>query len=511
MVLRHPTHNVFEDPQQNRYYRVFCERTAFALSGFFDSDLWGRLILQACHQEPFVKHAVVALGALDKTMDIAEEVEQDLGRTGLPMVTLKRDGVNRVVEEHQFALLHYNKSIKLMRESTGGLDDDYHLRNVLISCLLIVCFEIFHGNMHAALRQAQIGINLLADWIRKYPFGTRGLAVSGLASPSPGIIDDELVQTFARLERQCVTFLKSGFQFERSKEIALGATESFQSMPGQFSTLKEARAYYVLVDRFDVHTTIVSLSSHSSSPNRTVYGQIPYRMFGGHKEGIPRQDEQIHYTKQKPPEGLRKIFEMNQIALSRWMSAFEPVLTRSRTPEGRCDYLGATILLMRLKSTTLASQRPLADEKTFHKAHLGDFIEIVGLAREVLTLASTGSSKRRTRFMFDTSTIGLLYFMTNFCRNRTVRRQAIALLEDFPGREGAWDSGMAARLARFQLEMEEQGIAGDEEHVPEVRRLVPVNLETTLSERKMEFSYFWPEENGVDGAKQELRYQKLTW
>lgn len=52
---------------ENRYFRYFQEGTAPDLAGPFNEAIWTRLILQACQHEPFVKHGVIAIAALDKS------------------------------------------------------------------------------------------------------------------------------------------------------------------------------------------------------------------------------------------------------------------------------------------------------------------------------------------------------------------------------------------------------------------------------------------------------------
>ena len=51
------------------YFVTFRDRKSRELSGYFESDVWKRLILQVCHAEPFASHCAVAIGALTKTND----------------------------------------------------------------------------------------------------------------------------------------------------------------------------------------------------------------------------------------------------------------------------------------------------------------------------------------------------------------------------------------------------------------------------------------------------------
>jgi hypothetical protein len=51
-----------------RYYQLFCDQTASELGGYFPTDFWNRIVLQESLSKPLIRHAVVATGALAKTL-----------------------------------------------------------------------------------------------------------------------------------------------------------------------------------------------------------------------------------------------------------------------------------------------------------------------------------------------------------------------------------------------------------------------------------------------------------
>jgi hypothetical protein len=76
-----------------------------------------------------------------------------------------------------------------MREDSARGQD---LRYTLVTCLIIIWFEAFHGNH--ALTQTLIDVNLMMDWMNSHP---RGFILSfGHTSPARDVIEDELVQMF---------------------------------------------------------------------------------------------------------------------------------------------------------------------------------------------------------------------------------------------------------------------------------------------------------------------------
>lgn len=54
--------------EERRYYQLFCDQTASELGGYFPTDFWNRIVLQEPLSEPFIRHAVVAIRALTKTL-----------------------------------------------------------------------------------------------------------------------------------------------------------------------------------------------------------------------------------------------------------------------------------------------------------------------------------------------------------------------------------------------------------------------------------------------------------
>jgi hypothetical protein len=96
------------------------QRTSPQLAGFFGSDFWERLILQAAYHESAVRHAIVAIGS------VHEQFEHQTAMVD----------VNRV-----FALEQYNLAIRgllvpLSQSGKRGVDV------CLISCILFTCFEV---------------------------------------------------------------------------------------------------------------------------------------------------------------------------------------------------------------------------------------------------------------------------------------------------------------------------------------------------------------------------------
>ena len=68
-ISRSPSIPLLHDETEAHYFQIYCERTATKIGGYWENGIWSRLIIQVCHQEPFARHAVVSVGALDLAME----------------------------------------------------------------------------------------------------------------------------------------------------------------------------------------------------------------------------------------------------------------------------------------------------------------------------------------------------------------------------------------------------------------------------------------------------------
>ena len=114
-----PSFDPNASPQSNHAFAFFIQKTSPQLAGFFGSNFWERLILQAAYHESAIRHAAIAIGSLHEQLYQTEAL----------------DGSN------PFALEHYNLAIRsllgpLAQNKKRGIDV------CLISCMLFTCFEV---------------------------------------------------------------------------------------------------------------------------------------------------------------------------------------------------------------------------------------------------------------------------------------------------------------------------------------------------------------------------------
>ncbi|KAE8446181.1 hypothetical protein EG329_012406 [Mollisiaceae sp. DMI_Dod_QoI] len=263
-LLLQPRNTLFRTEQESRYFRLFCDEVAVLLSGVFDLPLWNRLIFQTAEQEESVRHGIVSIGALQKIVDSRKEQGD---RYPAPSAA--------VDDHHRFAIQQYSKAIKQMRDAISS--QKHSLRNTLLTCLLIICFESLHGNHESAMAQMQIGIslledfissrrnslhhsiqnqtqnsNIIPDWILPDNPEATTLPSFALESPAPDIIEDDLLHAFGRLDIQANSFIESR-PIHYHMEMKNYGSDCISHMPATFSSVHEARRYYELVMRRLMH------------------------------------------------------------------------------------------------------------------------------------------------------------------------------------------------------------------------------------------------------------------
>jgi hypothetical protein len=113
-----PEYQLTESDQERRSFQFFCTETVRILSGVFNPIFWTRLVLQATHHEPAIRHGAIALGALHRNLEISS-----------------RDELNT------FAMQQYGKAIRCLVKPI----QERHRQAAdvaLITCVLFISFEV---------------------------------------------------------------------------------------------------------------------------------------------------------------------------------------------------------------------------------------------------------------------------------------------------------------------------------------------------------------------------------
>jgi hypothetical protein len=315
-LISNPAITLFETETEHHYFDFFLQHTSNKLSHNVASVIWTSIVPQACVQDWSIRYAVVAIAALDK---IAESVV--LGCDVRSMVDCFGFRQSGAAKHYNIAVKQYDRALKAMgSELTAGAN--HNIRNILIFCLLTISFETYIGNQEAGDIQALMGNNLLSSWLQRARSARPFLVESCVSSPSPDILEDDIIHAFIRLRQRAGTAYTRGTSWRIKPE----EDEAVKCMPREFSTLRDAKIFWELVER-RIEWSRISQDKASPAVNSDSY--------------------YISQTLIQMDTSDSSVIEENVSAVAMWTDAFNGVFARSRTPMGKADYLGATIIKMR--------------------------------------------------------------------------------------------------------------------------------------------------------------------
>lgn len=75
------------------------------MTSFFKDDFWSRTVLQIAHQEPTVRHALVALSALHEGLP-RNDFNRQWMHPGLHQYNLALQGLREIPQDHEFLHVH---------------------------------------------------------------------------------------------------------------------------------------------------------------------------------------------------------------------------------------------------------------------------------------------------------------------------------------------------------------------------------------------------------------------
>lgn len=459
--------------EEGLYFQLFRERTASELSGFFDSAFWARSVLQECHGASAIRHAVVALGALYKTLDKTNE-----SPPGSPSSNASPyDSARR---HWEMAFRQYANALSALIKADSAESSN---RTRLMASVLLACFDSFVGDHQQAIVQIQNGLRLL----EKLRQERRRAFLPKPEEP----VEEELIQMFTRLAIQAKSY-DMAFHFPQPYVVRLTAAAQDPSSPGseggspistdqgpvpeRFSTVQEARIVWDrLVERIFRFTETMFVEAQHG-----VMGILPTTL---------------------AQRGMSFKKEMDD-----WAHAFEHIL-QSRTAPGVSSQEKACIAAVKMHQimSSILFMMTFSDSELHFDKFTPDFKHIVDLALEVVGDEERRAAAKRCpdqRFCYhqsrcepdifggheyaarhikpsfsaDLGIVPPLYVVATKCRDPILRRQAIQLLRSSARREGMWDSELTARIGMWIAEVEEEGLFAPSDFTPSPTGSSPVQL-----------------------------------
>ena len=417
--------------QERRAFDLFRTKITFQLSGDFDGWFWNTLLLQATHQEPAIRHAVLALSSLCEQYDTKENISSKTP----PYVT----------KEGPLALQQYNWAIAELTSAASklGLAVDV----CLMTCMLFAYFEVIRGHHGSAMSHISSGVKILSELQPNAQWVEPASSLKISAIPYVDLQSFEVI--FNRLNSQASQIAGlPAMQFNSTDTEARAAGFS-RDIPSAFKSVEEAR------NSLEYHSTQCVRRSVPATHNPTA-----------NQLSMPR----IYID----------IFEAWQQALEAFLKNAGRSLSIAGKQLARVMLLNKMFLSVNVIVST--SENPL------HVMHwdnyLEDFTQMIILAREIVEQGEADLPKdprNQHRFSIGMNCIAPLYGVASSCRDPVLRREAVALLQRSHNQQGLWDANVAARICGKLIEIEERGSG------QEVRCCADVPVSARMSGMKVIF------------------------
>lgn len=384
--------------RERRSFDYFRDQTVPDLSGYFQSEFWDRLVLQFCHAEPAVRHALIALGAVHETFKTTENRATTHGQEEW---------------KTRFSLQQYNRAISNLRKHLSSKGHQ-SVEVALICCLLFICFESLVGNHESALCHLESGLDILSGWRSR----NIHISSSNIWSPSSGsdIIEDHLIQVFSRLDMQATLLLDT--RIPRFHTIQpMHGNKAVDCIPTRFVGLGEAKN---VLDK--------------------IGNQLAYFIITRHPDP------------ELPPDSVSAATIMEQTELNAqlegWSQAYDDLLEKTSTMMTVNELRGAILLKMHRKAMALLLAGGGSVSERVFDGFTGTFAEIISLSESLLkSNRGSGRSDGSSTFALDLGIIAPLYMTARKSTDPAMRQRAISLLYASARREAFWDGNMAAKIA----------------------------------------------------------------
>ncbi|PQK11916.1 hypothetical protein BB8028_0003g05360 [Beauveria bassiana] len=445
-------------PAEIMYFELFRLHTASQLSGYFNSNFWTQRVLHECHNESAIRHSVIALGALYKTLELSFEASHDVH------VQWHTDSM---VAHWHVAVKQYADACNAVVSVTGDTIHSHHTR--LIAIILLACFDSFIGDHKQAIIQIQTGLGILGQ-LRRHHSSSLLVALE--------TAQDELVTLFGRLAIQAKSY-DLAFHFPQPYIIRLGSTSENPDSPGS-----------------DTNSSSIT----DSPPREGIFFEtLAEARLASDKlcMALLMFVEQLHAAKTNPsyvlPAAWKKYGMGLKDRLAAWSDAFEPILASRFHPNmPYIERAGIAALKMFQINANVIFLMLFCDNEVQFDAFMPHFQMIVNLGWEVVSADESrfafaelhaqtpsqahyahgtkgafkagkyGGAGRRLKpsFSADLGIIPPLFVVATKCRDPWLRRQAIQLLKSSARREGMWDSELTSNIATWVMQLEEQGVPG---------------------------------------------------
>lgn len=401
------------DSQGRWSLHYFRHQASREISSLLSVNFWTSYVLPMSVSCKSVQHAIVALATQHRAW---AESRAAPGRNSSTDST--------------YSFQSYGKAIRSLNEQIGKQKKRTSLvEETLITCLLLICFNVLQGNDVDTLMHLEAGLQICN---KNLPRPQR----PSLQFEDPHQPIQELAMSFKRLDLQAAWYVGS-YQI---KSLTPTDPQGVELPPLYNEHLKD---FVSMVDARQTLDNIVCLGFHFM---RSEANQVKYlRRAEGHHD--------LHYNNLT----CRRDLYIKQ--LRQWDKLFRRLQLVSLRQEDDIHRINASKHKISYNVNLISLSICLSPDEITYDRFQSEFIDIIKHAEKVLQ--SPGPNYRKEHgyqnnmlFGLEMSIVQPLYFTALKCRETSTRHRSLALLRKC-GKEGVWDADVMARVAQYVVTLEE--------------------------------------------------------
>jgi hypothetical protein len=415
-----------ESREEQSSFNFFTSHAVFELPGFFASSFWRHEVLQAAQQQPAIRYAVIALGAMHRRYIAGKNVAGD-GDDWELRFALQQS--NRAIQE----ILAHAWRVSERKQGKGrGKADKV---TIMTSCVLFNCMACLQGHQMEALQHLRSGIKLLREIdeedareksIVEGEHEVHPVSVKSLRGIFIGLdLQARSVMSRAHLETwEPVPLRKSPACSDSSKKLAVFCTLSDVQLHLE-STLNEFLAFVQALNHFQK----------------------------------PEDQETVNHMfqdlKTQAEEGSNMLAEVLSQSPTHTNAPNHQAFIALRLLRGCVDLAVAAFEVKRFGM----NKAPTPD---FDQTALSKFSSMMDMMTELVgSHESNYSLSKRPVFSFTFGILATLWWVAQSAPSPTLRLKAIMMMMENPRREGLWDGPVAGQVALEALKLEMESVKGE--------------------------------------------------
>jgi len=443
----------FKDENEWHYFRYFNDNLAEALSGLIKTSLWKHYIPQLGELVPYVRNAMIALGALS------------LSKTINPVSI----AVNRYVPtSHElYAVSRYVKSLEGMRKA---LTEEVDSRQILIACLLVFCFESLQGHQASASIHASGGLEVVSRFI-KNP-GNKWIMPADKERSTrrtTNMLDEDLCAAYSGLDLHALLFIdtRSSLTHQRFKA---NINAVVNNMPDNFKDIYEVAEFWQMILRRNCHFIAVA---QSKLVELQVSTSLDFKDFETNLRpgNNPWTDPSI--KSEDIPNYLYNERDEYILDMAKFQTAVGKILSVHSSLDGGRGFFIAKLLEIQMEMSRINLIYCFFPRSVEWDKYLETYRKIINSVHAVLPYLKQNANQNPTilPFSFDVGILPALTLVANFCRFKVEREMALEIFDQIGEyREGIWDAVVCHQISKWLVRLEEEwrDAAG---YIPEARRI----------------------------------------